>query len=498
MTGEERGKVKVGSCEAVEGGYTIFLGEERLRAFMGSGDFSSASELAHFKDVGAQIEKRIKERGGAAFLALSAGEKRISRDFAVLQIAHILAQHGKRVHIVDCDFLQPGLSGLIENLEEQGFLDLLLYGSSLKTVARPTGIEGVSITGAGSFPVARTIPFALKEFEKIREFLRAKHDVVIYCSTLYTEDSKINPLAGLVDGIVLCCSIEDMPEGELQRNLQALGAEKVPPVELVCFCAKREQRGIPAKSAEKKIFTERAEEPKIMLSKEASPRRAEPVAPPVVEKAEALEPLGAIEPEHKPRVNMPRIIVIAVAALIVAFVVWWAAVNRSVREKEPRGTSVEGIAGSTDTGAGAVGSQPAESRSESLAVVAASDTIVPASAGEPQAQGAPSTKTDAPTSPRDFRPSDSLKAPVSSGPAIYTIHVASFKEMSRAEVEKAYLEKNGYAARIVEVDIKGERWLRILVGGYATMGEASQARLALLGLNKIGYAQIKTIAAASR
>jgi len=498
MTGEERGKAKSGSCDAVEGGYTIFLDEERLRAFMEGGDFSSASELGHFKDVGAQIEKRIKERGGAAFLALSAGEKRISRDFAVLQIAHILAQHGKSVHIVDCDFLHPGLSGLVENLEEHGFLDLLLYGSSLKTVAQPAGIESVSVTGAGSFPVSRTIPFALKEFEKIREFLRAKHDVVIYCSTLYTEDAKINPLAGLVDGIVLCCSIEDMPEGELQKNLKALGAEKVPPVELVCFCAKRGEAA-PAKAPEKKAVEKKGEEPKIALAKEAPPRRAEAIALPMIEKTEEFEPPIALEPERKSRVNVPRVVTIAAAILIVSFVVWWAVINRTVHEKEPRGTTTGAVAGNTETGAGANEASLAVSRPESLGIAAASDTARPMPRDERSDRAVPPAATPgALTPPAERNASDTLKARVPSGPAVYTIHVASFKEMSRAEVEKAYLAKNGFTARIVEVAIKGEKWLRILVGEYATMDEAAQARLDLLGLSKIGYAQIKTIEAASR
>ena len=152
MTGEDRGNAKDESCEAPGGGYTIFLDEERIRAFMAAGDPSSASELDHFNDVGAQLEKRIKERSGAVILALSAGEKGISRDFAVLQIAHIIAKHGRNVLIVDGDFLHSGLSGLVENVEEHGFLDLLLYGSSLKTVARTVGIEGVSVAGTGLVP----------------------------------------------------------------------------------------------------------------------------------------------------------------------------------------------------------------------------------------------------------------------------------------------------------------------------------------------------------
>jgi len=53
-------------------------------------------------------------------------------------------------------------------------------------------------------------------------------------------------------------------------------------------------------------------------------------------------------------------------------------------------------------------------------------------------------------------------------------------------------------ARIVEVEIKGEKWLRILVGEFTTENEAAKTRLDLLGLNKIGYARVVTIAAATR
>jgi cell division protein FtsN len=70
--------------------------------------------------------------------------------------------------------------------------------------------------------------------------------------------------------------------------------------------------------------------------------------------------------------------------------------------------------------------------------------------------------------------------------------------MSRAEVEKAYLGKNGFPARIVEVEIKGEKWLRVLVGEFATENEATKTRLDLLGLNKVGYARVVTIETATR
>lgn len=484
MTGEDRGYAKDELCGAAGGGYTIFLDEERIRAFMAAGDPSSASELDHFNDVGAQLEKRIKERSGAVILALSAGEKGISRDFAVLQIAHIIAKHGRSVLLVDGDFLHSGLSGLVENVEEHGFLDLLLYGSSLKTVARPVGIEGVSVAGPGSFPVSRTIPFAIKEFEKIMEFLRTKHDVVIYCSTLYTEDAKINPLAKFVDGILLCCRIDDASEGELQKNIKAIGAEKVPPIELVCFCGKRAQAAAPAP---KRALEPAGGEPAIVAPKETTAGTDEPLAVPLIEKTVDLEPLDELEPEKKPRFSVLRIVSISAAILILAFIVWWAVLNRTVSEKEPLGTTPGQVARTGDGGASSQTKDSTAASAESV-VVAASDsaqTIPPSG----------TTETAARVEPKAV---DRAKSEVAPGIGVYTIHVASFKEMSRAEVEKAYLDTNGFPARIVEVEIKGERWLRVLVGEFATENEAAKTRLDLLGLNKIGYARVVTIDMATR
>lgn len=473
MSGEERGSGRGGSCDPVGGGYTIFLDEERIRSFFEEGDFSSAGELEHFREVGAQVEKRVKEGSGASFLALSIGEERVSRDFAVLEIAHILAKHGKTVLVVDCDFLHPGLSGVVENIEEHGFLDLLLYGSSLKTVARPVGIDGMSVTGSGSFPVSRTIPFALKEFSKIKEYLRSKHDVVIYCSTFETEDGKINPLASLVEGVILCCRLEEMPEGELQRRLGRMTSEKVPPIELVCFCGRKEQaaqEAPPARAGERKIET-----PAVAPAGAGPSRAPEASAVPLLEKSEDLEPLGE---EPKGRVNIPRMVVIGAGILVAAFAIWWAVISRTAQDVRPQGDTPPAAEQPAVAGADTGGVLPAPAAGESLGVgtLAAAD-----SAAERVAEPVAETATPSPGTVAAGAPAQTAR---------YAIHTSSFKVMERAENEKAYLEKNGFAARIVEVDIGGEKWLRVFVGAYATMDEASKARLDLLGLSRVGYARI--------
>ena len=236
--GQEKKGINNG-CSSEECGFTIFLDEQQIYSFMESGDYSSARELQHFSDVGPQLEKRMHEGAGLSVLALAVSENRISRDFAVLQIAHVLAKRGKKVLVVDCDFLQPGLSGLVENTDGLGFLDFLLYGSSLQAVAHSVGIDGVSVTGPGSFPVYKTMPFAKQEFGKVNGFLVKKSDVVIYCSTLHTDDDQINPMIEFVETVLLCCRIEEMEEGQLKNYLDSLGGFEVM-VDVVCFSAKGE------------------------------------------------------------------------------------------------------------------------------------------------------------------------------------------------------------------------------------------------------------------
>jgi len=493
MAGDERVRPRSGgSCDAVAGGYTIVLDEGRVTSFFEAGDFSSASELDHFKDIGAKVETRIREGGGHSLLALSLGEKTISRDFAMLQIAHILAKHGRSVLIVDCDFIHPGLSGLVENVESHGFLDLLLYGSSLKTIAHPIGIDGVSVAGPGSFPVSRTVPFALKEFGKIRDFLRTKHDVVIYSSTLYMEDGKINPLSALVDGIVFCCRIEEMDEGELQKNLKDLGAGRVPPVEVICFCDEKE--GAVAARATGAEPSEAREVPAIG----APAKTQERVRAALIEKTAELEPPAE---RKKPRVSIARILAVSIAALVVVFVVWWVAINRTVRQPGARQTPAGVVEEKQDTA-----SQPRAQVAESIAVepaaaggtaadtAAAAERIAREAARPPGGRETPAAPGATGQAP-DAAKAREVVIPAS---AKYTIHVASFTEMFRAETEKKYLDENGYQARIVEVEIKGEKWLRVFVGAYATMEEADAARIQLLSLKRIGYARVVELSRADR
>jgi cell division septation protein DedD len=75
----------------------------------------------------------------------------------------------------------------------------------------------------------------------------------------------------------------------------------------------------------------------------------------------------------------------------------------------------------------------------------------------------------------------------------FSIHVASFKEMSRAGTETDYLEKNGYDSIVLEKEVNGQKWFRVYVGEFRTKEEATAMRLELLDLRQIGYAKVVTL-----
>jgi len=492
---EDTGKKGGETCDAIEGGYSIFLDGETIQSFMESGDLSSARELDHFKEVESQVEKWLKEGEGVSLLALSANDNRLSRDFSVLQIAHLMAKHGKTVLIVDCDFLHPGLSGLIEKTEDYGFLDLLLYGSSLQSISRSTGIDGVNVTGPGSFPISRTIPFALKEFSKIESFLTKRSDVVIYCSTLYTDDGAVNPLCTEVDGIILCCRIEEMEEGQLQRSLADLGS-KVPPVDIICFCDREQAPAVPAGARGAEGVAEAADVERPGAEQAAAAPGGTGPAGEEERTAAYIERTDEIEEFEEARtggLNIPRIVTIVVAVIIIGFISWWVIVDRSIRGKSEANRRTELVQKQREVRDRAAGEQAARGTTAPSPVDTAEATIATPGLVKPPGEQEPERSVageETRTVDRDERADTLPKQMGGETGAIYAIHVASFKDIARAGREKEYLEKRGYTVSIVAKEIKGEEWLRILVGEYATREEAMRARAELMDLPGVGYAQI--------
>ncbi|MBN2072040.1 MAG: SPOR domain-containing protein [Candidatus Krumholzibacteriota bacterium] len=496
MGDEEYGNVEDGlSGPCGGGGYSIFLDEKEMYAFMEEGDYSSSRNLDHFRNVEESIEKRMVEGEGFSVLAMSMLESRIARDFSVLQIGHLLSKNGKRVIIVDADFLSPGMNGLSGDIEDHGFLDLLLYGSSLKSVMKPTGIDGVHIAGPGSFPVSRTVPFALKEFGKIKDYLSSKSDIVIYCSTLYTEDKAINPLRQYVDSVLLCCSIEEMEEGELQKVLKDIGPE-LPSPDLVCFCSGKETAaGEEAEIEDEKIIDL---EPESEILDPESPD--EEIKPEFIEKSDEID---SVSRKENRRINVPRLAIIIISTLIVIFIIWWLTIDKSVQEKEGTDRMSELVLKQQDAREMAqkddqepAGEKVAEEgdKVETGAVSSGQDAGMSTEGSGLQTADVPDDQK--PETRVDDSPDEKAtpgEVTIAPEGTYYSVHIASFLDIGRAGTESDYFEKKNYDVRIMEVELKGRTWFRVYIGEFRTKEEAEAMRTELLSFRRIAEARVMNV-----
>lgn len=448
------------SSASIEGGFAVSLDERKVEEFMQSGDLSSASELHHFESIAEKIERIIKESNNKSLVACSFPEDRMLRDFAVLQIAHIISKQNKEVFIVDSDFLSPGLSGIVEDIEEHGFLDLLLYGSSLKSISKDIGIEGVKVVGPGSFPVSKTIPFAMKEFEKISAFLAEKSDVVIYCSTIYTDEGKLNPLCREINQVVMFCQIDRLQDGELKKHIESIKEEEVAHAEIVCFCREEEvAASAPGEEVEVAGGEAHGEEPQY------------------IEKTSEV----AIEAKEG-HSRLPWIITSVVAILIVAFVAWWFLNSRAIKQNEAKQKLTEVVQKKSESRTAAMGKRG--KGEEALPAVADTSSI-----GESKEKGITPSAEERKAREVEIG-NKAMPSVIEEQGYYYTVHVASFKDTLRAHREVRYLEKNGFDAFIVRIVVKDRLWFRVLVGKFATKDEAEKTKLNLLELKRIGYARI--------
>jgi len=468
-----------------ESGYSIPLKKEEVVRFFEEGDFTSGKYIGLFENVGSELNDKIRGANGASFLALSVTDDRISRNFSVLQLAHYLSRLDRKVLIVDCDFLEPGLDGLVDNIEEYGFLDLLLYGSSLKSVAKSSGIDNVGIIGPGSFPVTKTVPFARKEFKRVNSFLLENADAVIYCSTLKTDEGEINPLSEFVDGIILSCRLEETEEGELQKSVSGLESIGVRSIETVCLC--RGGSSVPVREEPEEVESGREEEAEgagetAVEEMEEAQEKEEKVQEEVKEAEEVetgfIEKTEELESEYREpgkKFDVFRLVAIIVGVLMVAFLVWWFMINKGI-QKDDSSMEIkrEAVRKMKDV-------------REEVTEEGESGT------GEAGAVAEETDQRSGRTSGPEENGVREEEKPVEKVTKYYTVHVASFRDPGRAEREKEYFEKLGYEARVRETEIKEQKWYRIMIGRFRTEEEAGEKRLELKGLEKVGYARVREI-----
>lgn len=431
-----------------------------------------------------------------------------ARDGFATVLAKSLSAHVPSTLLVDCDFLKIGMHGLVPQPDALGFLDFLLYGSSIGVVTQDAA-SGVRVVGAGSFPVTKRMPFVAGAFEEAARRLVSHARCVVFVGPAVLEDGHVHPLASECD-ITIFVRGEEMARrpravaeaGAMEEAVAGNGVEVWSVrVGTTAHPPRLEPPPSTPKAPELPSSTTTKPAPVANVRTGSGPRTSSPTPTPARTPAApprrpAAVPASLEVPETRYGSLIPRIAVIVFALFVIGFVAWWMWQGRGK--------------GETDTTQTSTASRPVSLPIDTLPI-AAPDTA----RALIDTTGVPAGQTDrAPTnaaSTNFVRPDDTGgrtggKALVDPADILvmadlasrwngwYAIHVSSFQESVRAREEVSFLQSREFPVFIVFLDLGAKgKWYRVYAGPFETREEARDVKKNLDGIPQVRFTRITKI-----
>jgi len=504
------------------------------RAVRGDVDKSLSRPL---DTMAADIVKRALKTPILIYLCSEDSEREVRNLFAVL-LASMIRERIPSTLVVDCDFLEPGLSTLVPDSDAQGLLDLILYGSSL-TVITQQAHNGVSLIGAGSFPVSKRMPFLMDAFEDSARYLGSASDCVIFCGPLLDDNEEVHPIAGTAELplVIGKGSAADVgPLASTEAKLASAATRQVWSVRVresdvtPVTIAAEDEEGVKELTVGVDEILEKREAERVAARHPAVRRDAEEddnldaevagVVDVPFDEEGPVETLGG----RSWNSAVPKIVTSALAVFLVGFLVWFLYLTRALREegeppaidvtevmREDRGEQAT-VGGDSVTMPGTGSPEDLAATDEDLASATRADTAGAATGlhrrpngdkpervvdGQTKSQDTSAvdervttppkpleetvTSTPPPdTTPPRTTPSPSVPADLVGYAGKYLVHVSSFRGTTRAQSDADYLKERGFATVIAQFDL-GEKgiWYRVYVGPFDSRDDALTVKIRL-------------------
>jgi cell division septation protein DedD len=475
---------------------------ESLRGAMsGQADDDLIRRLQH---LATDITARASGGPLSLYVCSTDADKAI-RDYLAVALARSIAGRLPNALVVDCDFLAPGLSGIVPNPDALGLLDLVLYGSSLGVITQRAA-SGVAVIGAGSFDASRRMPFLVRAFDDAARYLCRPAGCVMFTGPALDDKGAVHPIAARVGLPVV------VESGLALRNASPLSSQvaaakgslvwslRVPPVVSVAATSEAPPTPAQAEPEVDEVLSHAMAPIEGAVDRDAAEASDEPGPPArgagdVPYREETLE-------ERSGSSALPKIVTTMLAIFVIGFLLWWLYLTKSMREGgEPPMVAV----GSAETGHG---DSSAVEHGVTQTRVAAPDSLVSA----PPLEGAGGRVDNAPDTVPETQPLQVSRpdaAPKPEAPRVerdvavpdlaeyagkYLVHVSSFHGRAKAQEDADYLTGRGYEAVIAQVDL-GDKgiWYRVYVGPFATPREAGAMKIRLDENPRVGSTRITKV-----
>ena len=479
--------------------YQIPVAVDVLQSAIGSPDVPSAL-VPPMQAMVAAIAHRTGEAPLSIYVCAE-DELAQARDGFATVLAKSLSAHVASTLVVDCDFLKIGMHGLVPQPDALGFLDFLLYGSSIGVVTQDAA-AGVRVVGAGSFPVTKRMPFVASAFEDAARRLVAHARCVVFVGPATVEDGHVHPLASECD-ITLFVRGDEMlrrprataEAGAMEESVAADGVE-VWSVRVGGEPPRAAAPLAPPKAPEPAPKLEPAAPARPVTPSRTPPAPAAPRTPPRTTSRPAPRsvPANLEVPESRYGSLIPRIAVIVFALLVIGFVAWWMWQGRSN--------------GDADVTQSTTPPQPASLPIDTIPIQApdTAHSVVDTTAvnAEIPVEPAPATST---ASPGFVRPDDTggksggkalvdpadilVMADLQRWTGWFAIHISSYQESARAREEVSFLQSREFPVFIVFLDLgpKG-KWYRVYAGPFETREEARDVKKNLDAIPQVRFTRI--------
>ncbi len=429
-----------------------------------------------------------------------------ARDGFATVLAKSLAAHVPSTLLVDCDFLKIGMHGLVPQPDALGFLDFLLYGSSIGVVTQDAA-SGVRVVGAGSFPVTKRMPFVAGAFEDAARRLVSHARCVVFAGPAVLEDGHVHPLASECD-ITIFVRGEEISRrpraaaeaGAMEEAVAGNGVdvwsvrvgapahaprpEPQPPV----TAPKPPEPVASAKPKTEPVPSARPAAPSRPTPATASSRP--PVTPPPPRRPPSPVPPSLDVPETRYGSLIPRIAVIVFALLVIGFVAWWMWQGRNRGESDAAQTQTPSRPMSLPIDTIPIQApDTARAAAVDTAAATAPAPVEPANTNtSPSGETAGKNGGKALTDPEDILVMADLET---RWKGWYAVHVSSFQESKRAREEVSFLQSREFPVFIVFLDLgpKG-KWYRVYAGPFETREEARDVKKNLDAIPQVRFTRI--------
>ncbi len=133
-----------------------------------------------------------------------------------------LAEIGKKVLIIDCDFRRPNSHKIFNLSVSPGLTELVYDEATVEKAVRSTKMSDLFVLPAGKKPIQPAKLTSSSKFKKLVEDLKGEYDIVLFDTPPYGIVSDITPIIGMSDQIIVAAKFNETKDLVLRNTLEDL------------------------------------------------------------------------------------------------------------------------------------------------------------------------------------------------------------------------------------------------------------------------------------